>query len=50
MEYSCKMVFVPQDVYDAMMKNTFQPGTEHTRSIKPKRQVTHFTGRSKIAY
>ena len=29
MEYSRKMVLVPQEVYDAMMNNKFQPGSEH---------------------
>ena len=29
MQYSHKMVLVPQEVYDAMMKSKFQPGSEH---------------------
>ena len=29
MEYSHKMVLVPQEVYDTMMNEKFQPGSEH---------------------
>ena len=29
MEYSRKMVLVPQEVYDAMMNSKFQPGSKH---------------------
>ena len=36
MEYSRKMVLVPQEVYDAMMNNKFQPGSEHINNPEDK--------------
>ena len=36
MEYSRKMVLVPQEVYDAMMNNKFQPGSEHISNPEDK--------------
>ena len=49
MEYSQKMVLVPQDVYDAMMKNKFQPGTEHASSTKPEDKLHTLLEDKKLA-